>query len=274
MLDTVEPQPLPLKTSAASDLVDGALRVEVWARLGWMEVKRRYRRTVLGPFWNVISLAVFVVTLGTVGAALWNQDPYAYLPYLTAGMLVWTMISTILIEGCSVFIASTNLFRNSRCDFSVLVYALLWRNLIVLLHHLVVYALVAVIFATHLCTPATLLLVPGLALLVLNGIWVTLLLGMACLRYRDIQQLIASVIQIGMFVTPIFWPIDQLAGTTRLLFVHLNPLYHCVQMVRAPLLGSAPTLGNYIAVIALAAVGWGVTYWAFGRFRERIPYWS
>lgn len=274
MLDSLGPQPASLKKSAASDLIDGALRAEIWARLGWMEVKRRYRRTALGPFWSVISLAVFVVTIGMVGAGLWNQDPHTYLPYLTAGMLVWTMIATSLTEGCSVFIASTNLFRNSRCDFSVLVYALLWRNLIVFLHHLVVYAVVALAFATHLLAPATLLVVPGLALLVLNGIWVTLLLGMACLRYRDIQQLVASVIQIAMFVTPIFWPIDQLVGATRLLSVHLNPLYHCVQVVRAPLLGTAPTVGNYIAVIALAAVGWIVAYWAFGRFRQRIPYWS
>ncbi len=274
MLDTLGPEPVPLTKSATRDLIDGAMRVDLWARLGWMEVKRRYRRTTLGPFWNVISLMVFVITLGAVGAALWKQDPMVYVPYLTAGMLVWVMISTSLIEGCSVFIAGTNLFRNSRCDFSVLAYALVWRNLIVLFHHLAVYALVVLALAPQLLTAATLLLLPGLALLVLNGIWVTLLLGLACLRFRDIQQLIASVIQIAIFITPIFWPIDQLDGTVRLIFVHLNPLYHCVEVARAPLLGNWPTPGNYIAVVALAALGWSVTYLVFGRFRERIPYWS
>ena len=94
-----------------------------------MEVKRRYRRTVIGPFWSVISLAVFVVTIGTVGVGLWNQDPLEYLPYLTAGMLVWIMISTSLGEACGVFVANTNLFRHARFDFSLLVYALVWRNL-------------------------------------------------------------------------------------------------------------------------------------------------
>jgi ABC-type polysaccharide/polyol phosphate export permease len=274
MLDNLDPQPAPLKRSAIGDLIDGALRVEVWTRLGWLEIKRRYRRTVLGPFWSVISLAVLVVAIGTVGTSLWNQDPFTYLPYLTAGLLVWTMIATSLSEGCGVFIAGTNLFRNSSCDFSVLIYALLWRNLIVFVHHLAIYVLAVLAFATHLLTPATLLLVPGLALLVVNGIWVTLLLGLACLRYRDIQQLVASVTQIAMIVTPIFWPIDQLAGTARLFFVHLNPIYHCIEVARAPLLGSAPTLGNYVVVVALAVVGCSVTYWAFERFRERIPYWS
>jgi ABC-type polysaccharide/polyol phosphate export permease len=184
------------------------------------------------------------------------------------------MISTSLIESCMVFIANTSLFRNSRCDFSALAYALVWRNLLVFFHHLSVYALIVLIFTPHLLGFATLLVLPGLALLALNGVWVTLLLGMACLRFRDIQQLVTSVIQIAMFVTPIFWPIDQLAGTVRLLFVHLNPLYHCIEVVRAPLLGAAPTPGNYIAVAAIAALGWTATYALFGRFRERIPYWS
>jgi ABC-type polysaccharide/polyol phosphate export permease len=126
----------------------------------------------------------------------------------------------------------------------------------------------------HLVGLATLLVLPGLALLALNGVWITLLLGMACLRFRDIQQLVTSVIQIAMFVTPIFWPIDQLGGTVRLVFVHLNPLYHCIDVVRAPLLGAVPAPRSYIAVAAVAALGWTATFVLFGRFRERIPYWS
>ena len=274
MLDTLAAPPLPLTKSAARDLIDGAARVELWARLGWMEVKRRYRRTTLGPFWSVISLAVFVGTVGAVGAGLWQLDPFVYVPYLTAGMLVWAMISTSLTEACSIFIANAGLFRNSRCDFSTLAYALVWRNLLVFLHHLSAYALAVLVLVPHLLGPATLLLLPGLLLLALNGVWITLLLGMACLRFRDVQQIVTSVVQIAMVITPILWPIDQLRGTTRLVFVHLNPLHHCVEVVRAPLLGNAPTPGNYIAVAAIAVVGWIATYFVFERFRERIPYWS
>ena len=275
MLDALRDPPLPLHKSAGRDLIDGGRRVELWARLGWMEVKRRYRRTVIGPFWSVISLAVLVVTIGTVGVGLWDQDPHVYLPYLTAGMVAWMMISSSLGEACGVFIANTNLFRNTRCDFSLLAYALVWRNLLVFVHHLVVYALVALALAPHfLLSPTTLLLMPGLALLALNGVWITLLLGMACLRFRDIQQVVTSALQIGLFVTPILWPAEQLAGSGRLVFVHLNPLHHCIDLVRAPLLGTAPAAASYLAVAGLAVVGWLATYVVFGRFRARIPYWS
>jgi ABC-type polysaccharide/polyol phosphate export permease len=275
MLDAVPDIPLPLHKTAGRDLIDGARRVELWARLGWLEVKRRYRRTVIGPFWSVISLAIFVGTMGAVGAGLWNLDLHTYLPYLTAGMVVWTLISASLGEACGVFIGNANLFRNARCDFSLLAFALVWRNLLVFLHHLMVYVLVTLALAPHyLLNPMVLLIIPGVALLALNGIWITLLLGMACLRFRDIQQIVLSVLQIGLLMTPILWPAEQLAGQGRLFFVHFNPMHHCVELVRAPLLGAAPSAESYLAVAGLAMAGWAVTYWLFGRFRARIPYWS
>ena len=74
-------------------------------RLGWLDVKRRYRRTTIGPFWTSITLAIYVLTVGTVGAAIWHQNVYDYLPFLVSGMIVWTLVSSIITELCSLFIA-------------------------------------------------------------------------------------------------------------------------------------------------------------------------
>ena len=75
-----------LAETAADDLLHGLSRRELWGRLGWLDVKRRYRRTTIGPFWTSITLAVYVVTVGTVGAAIWHQNIYDYLPFLVSGM--------------------------------------------------------------------------------------------------------------------------------------------------------------------------------------------
>jgi homopolymeric O-antigen transport system permease protein len=274
-MPNTETSPLrPLTKTGIRDLRDGLARPDLWGRLGWLEVKRRYRRTVIGPFWSVVSLAIFVITIGTVGASLWNLDVVEYVPYLTAGMVVWLMISACVSEACTVFVTNANLYRNARFDFSLLIYALVWRNVIVLLHHLMVYSLIVVVLAPYLLSAATLLVIPGLLLILINGVWVTLLLGMLCLRFRDVQQLMGNVMQIAMLITPIFWPIEQLKGAVRLTFVHLNPLYHCIEVVRAPLLGKVPTFGNYLAVIAIALVGWVITHLLFTRFRKRISYWT
>src|SRR5579871_3537043 len=88
---------------AVIDVLSGLMAVNIWGRLGWRETKRRYRRTAFGPFWATASIALFVTTLGLVWSNLWNKDPRAYLPYLTAGMILWVFISSTCTEGGLVF---------------------------------------------------------------------------------------------------------------------------------------------------------------------------
>jgi ABC-type polysaccharide/polyol phosphate export permease len=260
--------------SAASDLRGGLARRELWGRLGWLDVKRRYRRTIIGPFWSSITLAIYVGAVGTVGASIWHQDIYEYLPFLVSGMIAWTLVSSIILESCSLFVAGQSLFRNIRFEYSILVYSLVWRNLIVLLHNFLVYLLIVLILRPSLLSLTALLVIPGIVLTVLNAVWVALLCGMLCLRFRDVPPLISSFMQIAMLVTPLFWPADTLVGIKRQLFVDTNPLFHVLDVVRAPLVGSVPEMLSYIVVIGMAIGGWGFTYVIFARFRSRIPYWS
>jgi ABC-type polysaccharide/polyol phosphate export permease len=262
-----------LVTTGPADLIDGLKRYDLWGRLGLLEVKRRYRRTVIGPFWSAISLGVFVAVMGAVGIGLWNREASEYLPFLTAGMMVWLMISTIITESCILFIGGQHLFNRIRIDFSMLAYALVWRNLVAFLHNLLVYVVVVLLFATKLITPAILLVIPGLFLVAVNAVWVALLLGMACVRFRDVQQLVTTVLQISLFVTPIFWPPELLKGTTRLIFVDLNPLYCFIDVVRSPLVGKVPSATSYALILAVMVVGWAATIALFSRYRKRIGFW-
>ena len=263
----------PLRIAAWQDLIQGLTKWDLWGRLGFLEVRRRYRRTIIGPFWSALTLGIFIATMGTVGIGLWKQDAATYLPYLTTGMLVWLMISTMLTEAGNLFIGGAHLFRQVRFDYSILAYALVWRNLIVFLHNLIIYVIIVVVFAPQLIQPAILLVIPGLFFIIANGVWIALLLGMLCLRFRDVQQLIVSVIQISMLVTPIFWPDSMLEGTKRLVFVELNPLFHFVDVVRAPLIGKVPSAFSYEMVLGFTVIGWLATYLIFHHFRKRITFW-
>ena len=263
-----------LSTTAWQDLAGGLLRSDLWGRIGWLDVKRRYRRTMIGPFWSSITLAIYTISVGIVGAGLWNQNINEYLPYLISGMIVWTLVSTIIIEACTLFIAGHSLFRNVRFEYSILAYALVWRNFIIFLHNLVVYALVVVVLHPGLLGPMLLVAIPGLFLVLLNGIWIALLAGLFCLRFRDVQPVIQTAIQIWMLITPIFWIPDRLGGVSFRVFVQFNPVYRLIDVVRAPLLGSVPTLSTYEAVLAITVVGWCMTYVMFKSFRRRIAYWS
>jgi homopolymeric O-antigen transport system permease protein len=263
-----------LSETAADDLLRGLRKRELWGRLGWLDVRRRYRRTMIGPFWTSITLAIYVLTVGTVGAAIWHQDIYDYIPFLVSGMIVWTLVSSIITDSCGMFIAGQSLFRNIRFEYSILSYALVWRNFLVLLHNFVVYFLAVLVLKPSLLTFTALLAIPGLALVLINGLWVSLLFGIICLRFRDVPPLVSSALQIAMLVTPLFWPADTLTGMKRFVFVELNPLYHVVDVVRGPLVGRVPEAASYTVMVVLAIGGWWLTYAVFKRFRKRIAYWS
>jgi ABC-type polysaccharide/polyol phosphate export permease len=158
-----------------------------------------------------------------------------------------------------------------RVSYTLLACAVVWRNVIVFFHNMLIFVLVA-LYAGLPVTRTTLLVVPGMLLFCINAVWIVLLLGMACVRYRDIQQLIASLLQVAMFVTPVLWSPARL-GPDMQIYVQLNLLFHYIEIVRAPLLGRVPAAETWYVVIGSAIVGWAVVFYLYSCFRRRIPYW-
>ena len=117
----------------------------------------------------------------------------------------------------------------------------------------------------------TLLVVPGIIHLSINGISIGMLLGTLSARFRDIPPIVQTIIQMMFLLTPILWRPNQIPG--RELFYLLNPFYYLVEIVRAPLEGNAPSLFIWAVVLAMTAAGFVVSLLFFSRFRNRIVYW-
>jgi ABC-2 type transport system permease protein len=118
---------------------------------------------------------------------------------------------------------------------------------------------------------ALLLAVPAVVVLCLNGLWVGLLLGLLSARFRDVPQIVANAIQVVFFLTPIIWQPDLLPR--HALVLTFNPFFYAVELVRAPLLGTAPPLRSWLVVLAVTFVGTAITLAMYTRFRCRIAYW-
>jgi len=257
---------------AFRDIRDGLTRWRMWGRQGWSDVRARYRRTSFGPFWATLSLGIFMVSFSLVWAQLFKMNVREYLPFVAAGMLSWTLISGIITEGVMTFIAAEGLIKSMRFPFAVLSCAVVWRNLILFLHNIVVYIGVMV-FCGIPITWATFQVIPGLIVICANGVWVATLLGMIGARYRDMQQLIVSILQILMFITPVFWSPSQISGRASAILVDLNPLVHYIEIIRQPLLGKSASLLDWQFVLACTVIGWFLTLFMYSRFRHRIAYW-
>ena len=255
---------------ALADVVSGLGSWQLWTALGWNEILQRYRRSLLGPFWLTASMAVMVITLGLLYAQLFNTPIEQFLPFLCVGLLVWTLISSFLLEGGVLFTGSESYIKQVKLPYSVYVFSSTWSKLIIFAHNLVIYFAIIIYFGIWPGLTG-LLALPGLLLVTINGALLTLLIGMVSARFRDIPQLIASAVQIVFFVTPIMWKPELLQHRTYI--ATLNPIFHLIELVRAPLLGNVPSLQSYGAVLALTLVNLVVVSIFFSRFRARIAYW-
>ena len=263
--------PSPSQTALAlHDIVQGARISHLWGLLGWQDIRRRYRRSKMGPFWLTISMGVLVAVLGTLYSTLFRVEVADYVPHLALGFIVWGLISSLITEGCSTFTSNENIIKQVDLPLSMHVYRVVWRNLIILLHNAMIFVVVAVLFSIWPGWTA-LLAVPGLAFLCLNGIWAGLLLGIVSARFRDVPPIVGSIMRIAFFVTPIIWM--PALVPQRAAFLDFNPFFHFLELVRAPLLGQVPGLASWLAVVSITLGGWLVTFALFRRYRWRVSYW-
>jgi ABC-type polysaccharide/polyol phosphate export permease len=256
---------------AGPDLADGLQRWQLWGTLGWADVRQRYSRSVIGPFWITLSLGFMVAGLGVVYAALFHRNIREYLPFLASGIIVWNMISLQLTDGCMIFIQSDATTKQVPFPLSVHVYRALWRNLIIFGHNLIIYVILMAIFRIMPGWPM-LLFIPAVAILVMNGFGFALTLGIISARFRDIPQLITNLIQLVFFVTPILWDKSTL-DPARAWIVHLNPFSFLVEIGRDSLRGQLVPLSTWGVTLAFTALNLIVACLMYRRFRWRIPYW-
>jgi ABC-2 type transport system permease protein len=263
---------------AFADLRGGWDQRQLWGHLGWQDIKQRYRRSVLGPIWISITMAVTAIALGVLYAGLFDNDLSAQLPNILVGFIIWGFISGCITEGAEVFTSNVGLITHLPAPLSVHVYRLVWRQTLFFVHNLVVYAVMLVVFPQDLSW-GSLAALPAFALLVVNGAWVALLFGIVTTRFRDLTPITQSIVQLAFFMTPIVWiyqdflnsPNPQIAERARL--AELNPFLHFVEILRRPMLGQEQELRNWVVVLAITVVGWLLTLVVLRRYRARVSYW-
>ena len=187
---------------ALRDLGHGTLRWWLWGLVAWCDIKQRYRGSVLGPFWLTLSTAVMIGSLGALYSRLFHMDLATYLPYLSLGILIWGLISALLTESCTAFISAEHVIKQIRMPLSVHLYRVIARNVIVFGHNLVVFVIVMLWFRVQVRW-ADLMVLPGMALLMLGMVPTGLILAAVCARFRDIPPVVANLLQVIFFMTPI-----------------------------------------------------------------------
>lgn len=236
----------------------------------WGDTLARYRRSVLGPFWLVLGTAVGTLGLGWLWGGLLKVDYVTFIPSLTVGLVVWQLIASSIVEGSTSFVKSATLIRNVKTPYLIFPVQVLLRQLINFAHNFIVVAAVLLFFSKNLSW-IYLLFIPNLLLVIANLLWMVLLIGMLGARFRDLEQLIAAVMPLLFFLSPVIYRPDQLG--IKSVFVWLNPFSHMISLLRFPLQGSFPPSFIYQVMVGMLVLGWSVSLWLLNRKYGRIAFW-
>ena len=263
----------PLKgqlQKAYIDLFQGLKHYPLWMHLAHVDIKQRYRRSFLGPFWITVSMAIFICAFGLVYSRLFNQNLADYIPFLTTGYLTWNMLSCIMIESCDAFEQNKNLILGIKLPISIHLYRTIWRNILIFLHNIIVFVIVFIYFhikpSWHI-----LLFLPAFLLASIALTLTALLISFISTRFRDIPPIIMSMMQVAFFVSPVSWKPAMIGHDSMILMY--NPFTYYLDLLRSPLLGILPNPTSWYVVFALTVFLFISALLCLMKYRRLIPYW-
>lgn len=259
-----------LVAGGVADVVGGFGAWRMWWMLAKNDVIRRYRRSRVGQLWLTLSMAVMIFGMGGIYASLFGTSMADYLPHLGTGLVLWGLMSQTINESCSSFTDNDSIIRQVALPRFTYLLRTMARNLFIFAHNLIILPVLFLVTGTVIDW-YILLFVPGLLLVLANLAWIGYLLAILSARFRDIPQIVASVVQVAFFVSPVVFKPSQLRVDHPVLI--LNPFASMLDVMREPLLGHLPSATSYLILLSLLVIGWLIALAFSGKYSHRVVYW-
>ncbi|AMB87546.1 ABC transporter permease [Pseudomonas agarici] len=226
-----------------------------WVHLALADLRARWRRSFLGVAWSVIQPLGMTLLLALVFSKLFNTNIVSYAPYILSGIIVWEFISANTVAGSLSFVQADAYIK--QCNHPLAIYTLrtvIGSVIVLMLASLSLYGWAAVVLPQNIgwCWLASLTLYPILCLIA----WpVATLLSYISSRFRDIPHALGLVMQSLWFISPVYFEEKMFRRGGLDALVDYNPVYHILQLIRAPLLnGEWPTMDNYLFSVGTACL--------------------
>lgn len=211
----------------------------IWTRLGFRDIKRRFQRTSLGIGWILINLTVTVLAIGLVYGKLFQQDASRFLPYLTAGIVLWGYLTTSIVEGGNALISSEGYIKQISLPYFVYILRTYVSATTTTLMSLVAFLAVVLVYQVPLGLGA-LWALPGFLLVATVSLLLMTVFAQLNARFRDFSHMAALGMQVLFYITPVIWPAEALLQRGDASWIiEFNPLYHLLEVARHPLIHSA-----------------------------------
>ena len=239
------------------------------------DLKARYRGSLLGFFWSFVNPLLlllvysFVFTVVLPGAHPPELEPFAL--FMFCGILPWTWFSSSLLEAANVLIAGGNLIRKVLFPAEVLPVVTVLAGLVHFCFGLPILAAFLVYYNVPV-GGTDLLWFPVVVLIQLMlTLGLALLLSALAVHFRDIRDLLANLLTLWFFATPIIYALSQAPPAVRR-FLNLNPFTHLAVAYQEVLFTAGP-FTEWPRLLAVGAASLGVVaigYAVFDRLRDTL----
>ena len=218
--------------------------------LTWREIKIRYKQTAIGVFWAilqpVLTTVIFTAIFSQFARFDTSQVPYAL--FALSGLLVWLYVNSAVSNASTSLISNIPLVTKVYIPRVILPLSMVLSGLVDLLIGLLILFCVLPFYG--IVPTWQTLLAP---LFVIQGVFLALSFGILFaalnVRFRDVKHALPFLLQVWMFMSPVFYPVDMLPNNWRWLF-SFNPMYGVLQGFRASVLGG----GFHWRAIAISVV--------------------
>ncbi len=231
-----------------------------WWHLAISDTRTRFRRSYLGILWAILNPLLFTLLLTAVMSFIFKTQPLSYAIYVFSGLVVWEVITSSGTNGCDEFVKAESYIKQFKQP--MLIYPI--RTTIVSVIYML-FGFIGLMIWQAFLSPANLLMtavffVPATCMLIYIALPVAILCGVTYTKFRDFSQILTLTFQAMWYASPIFISADALLKSRHLyVLVTYNPIYHLLQLFRAPILhGQAPTDINFLYVFVT-----GLVLWAF-----------
>ncbi|WP_431821621.1 ABC transporter permease [Burkholderia sp. F1] len=242
--------------SSLREFVSAAKLWRVWLHMGLQDVKSRFRSSALGPGWILVNLAAVVGAVGLIYGRLFHQQMNEFLPFLTLGIVIWTFITSSLVDGGMAFVAAEGYIKQFPFPKPIYLFRALVPPTIVFAIGLLVFFAVMAFYERHVGW-GTLWAIPGFVLFIMINFFHLVIVSHVGVRFRDLPHLLGSLLQIAFYMTPVIFTVTMLKDRGLSFVYAFNPLYYLIEIMRYPLLNSAsaPLDVIYVALCYCAVVG-------------------
>lgn len=255
---------------AIDQIQDGLSRYPLWLKLAMTDIRQTYKRSVIGLAWIALSFAIFITAKIVVFGKISPVDPKYFSVWLTVGFWLWVSLSASIVEGTNVFIHSRTWILSTRIPLTVFVFQSIARIFIRSAFSAPVVFIVMLVMG-YMPTWDWVWSALGLLVIIVNAAWVQLLLGVLCVKFRDLTHLVMAFVHVMFFLTPILYTPDQFEAFAD--FFNYNPFVHYIALVREPIVAGGLPVFHWQVVIVMTVIGWGLAISALQGWGRRIPFW-